>query len=98
MASDIPAAAFTNISPEENEAELAFAIAAGDIPAEPSMPSGLHEGLPQSNASGMAMGATLHAAANTMETWTGDDESTTEQHTTTSSEGLVQTNLRDWLV
>ena len=129
VASDVPAAAFTNITPEENEAELAFAIAAGDIPAEPvgthgpqegqllpgdgGMATGLHEGLPLSgdDGDGLSLPGDGGMAAGHLEglplTGAGgmaaDDvllsaESSTESRTTTTTEGLVQTTLRQWLV
>ena len=98
LTDDVPAAAFTNISPEENAAELAFAIAAGDVPAEPPVPPELHEGQEQSHAAAVALGAAPPTTMTAMGTSHGDDESATEQHTTSSSDGLVQTNLRNWLV
>ena len=99
---DVPAAEFS-ISHEENQAELMFAIAAGDVPAEAeATANSMAEGIAESTEGGTGNsgnGAVEgHAAEssehnkNTMGGRSGSDD-----RTTNSTEGLVQTNLRSWL-
>ena len=95
----IPATAFDNLSPEENQAELAFAIAAGDVPAMDGLLHG-HAGGEESlvNDAGVVEGDAPHSNVAEGEVMINADASRNESHATSSTDGLVQTNLCNWLV
>ena len=102
---DVPAAEFTGISAAENAAELAFAIAAGDVPAEvgatqmeDAQAGEDHNAENVANGTCRGGGVGNVAAEGELVAGPGDGEVTgTEQHTASSTEGLVQTDLRSWI-
>ena len=87
---DIPAEEFS-IAPEANQAELAFAIAAGDV-VEGN--AAMVEGAAECAASAADMNA-VENPEHILDHEGGRPRS--DNGTTTSTEGKVQTNLRSWL-